>query len=288
MENNSFSLGKLPRCRWNVIDLVTMVAGPTTPGYIFCDIDTTAAEKLRTDLAAKDIKVTITAILLKAIALAQVAHPESRTIKLPWGTKVTLSEPIAGFTVERYIGKQPAVFFAVLPAVHKKSLGEIASELGHYGNSEICDVPQLKKETFLSNFPWLLRRIALWLCLAIPPLRSQLNAATFGMTSLGKMGLQSLLSPCVSTCIFGVGTVEPRAVVINNEVVVRKMMTVTVSVDTSIINLHIAERFLTDVKNLMECGLAEDAADELNSTESISSVTMLNENTERELVAVSH
>lgn len=286
MENKSLSFSRLPRCRWNVIDLVTMVAGPTTPGYIFCDIDTTAAEQLRSDLAARNIKVTITAILLKAIALAQVDHPESRTIKLPWGTKVTLSEPIAGFTVERYIGKQPAVFFAVLPAVHKKALGEIASELGHYGNSEICDVPQLKKETFLSHFPWLLRRIALWLCLAIPPLRSQLNAATFGMTSLGKMGLQSRLSPCVTTCIFGVGTVEPRAVVIDNEVKIRKMMTVTVSVDTSIINLHIAERFLTDVKNLMECGLGEDSTEFGQVAGALTSVSLMEE--DRHLVAVSH
>src|ERR1700733_12225916 len=252
-----WTLGELSRNRWNVLDLITIIARRTRPAYLFADIDVTAAEVLRSRLAAHGVKITITAILLKAISIAQLAHPDSRSFHLASGIRVTEKEPVAGFTVERTVEGEPVVFFAVIRAAHEKSLDAIGVELENYGKNRISKVPQLAKEIALTRFPWLLRQIGIWIGTRIAAIRRIVNPATFGLTSLGKLGVESLLAPTVSTCIFGVGSVEPRAVAMNGKVEVRKMMTLTLSVDTKVMNICDAGGMLNEIKELIESGLAD-------------------------------
>src|SRR6185369_14709640 len=94
-----YSLSRLSRPRWNVLDLITIVAGSAVPAYLFCDIDITWAQQLRKNLLQRGHRVTVTAILLKAIGLAQRAHPSSRSICLPGGRIAVLESIVAGFTV---------------------------------------------------------------------------------------------------------------------------------------------------------------------------------------------
>lgn len=254
-ENRSsvnFSGGRLARCRWNVLDLITIVAKNTKPAYLFCDIDMTQAELLRKRLASRGPKITVTAILLKAVALAQQAHPMSRSIRLPWGNRVTLERPVAGFTVERMVGDQPAVFFGVIDDPVNSSLANIAENLREHSQSDLSDLTQLNRQNVFSKVPWLFRQIGLWFALRVPAIRKKVNPATFGLSTLGKFGLSSLLGPCVSTCIFGVGSVAEKVVAIDSRVEVREMMTLTLSVDTSVMSIHQAERFMADVKAIVE------------------------------------
>ncbi len=176
--------------------------------------------------------------------------------------KQITTRPIAGFTVERMIGLQPAVFFGIIKDVHKMPLAQIAQELNRYGTAEIMSVPQLAKEHILSNVPWILRRIYIAIALHIPFLRQIVNPATFGLTSLGKFGLNTLLAPNISTCIFGVGTVEPRVKVIENEIKARRMMSVVFSSDTLVVDMGQAAQFLAAIQALIESGLAGHLTDE--------------------------
>lgn len=245
----------LSRHRWNVLDLITIIAKPTRPAFMFCDLDVKAADRLREELDARGIRVTITAILLKAISIAQLSHPTSRSFKLADGRYVTIEEPIAGFTVEREVEGTPVVFFANIPEAHKKPLAEIAKELEACGKGEIEDVPQLAKEQALTKIPWLLRQIGIVIGLRIASLRMAVNSASFGLTSLGKFGIESVLAPNVSTCIFGVGSAEERPVARRGRVVKRKMMTLTLAADINVMELETAAHLLRDVKRLVETGL---------------------------------
>src|SRR5271167_2816837 len=74
-EQPDFCTLGLARSRWNVLDLIKMVGRESIPAYLFYDIDMTWAENLRKKFAALGYKTTVTAILLKAIAIAQRAHP---------------------------------------------------------------------------------------------------------------------------------------------------------------------------------------------------------------------
>ncbi len=254
---NSYEFSRIPRVRWNVLDLITVVAKPAAPAYLFCDINVEAAQALLATFAEAGHKITVTAILLKAIATAQESYPESMSFKMPEGECVQRRTPVAGFTVERIVDDQPAVFFGVIEDPISKPLQDIAEELRAYGKDDIEAVPQLRKEKMLRKIPWLLRQVGLWIGLRVPSLRQKTNAATFGLTSLGKFGIESVLAPCVSTCIFGAGAIESRPVAVDDRVESRELMTLTLSVDTRVMNMYRAGNFIADVKKLVESALEQ-------------------------------
>ena len=251
----NFSVSKLPRPRWNVLDLIEVMNKGAVPTLILADIDMTWAEDLRQRLKKLGHKTTVTAILLKAIAIAQRAHPESRTLRMPWGRQVTLGNIVAGFTCERFVGSQAAVFFGAIDDADTKSIEEIAEELKAYGTKELEEVDQLDLQNRFNGFPWLVRQFILMMGRHFPAFRLKYQGATFGLSSLGKYGAKVLVPPCVTTSIFGVGSVEDRAVVRDGEIQIRPMMTIAFNFDHRILDGAPAARFLQDVKRLMEGGM---------------------------------
>ena len=262
-DRKAFSLSGLARCRWNILDFIELIGRSSIPTYLFCDIDMTWAEKLRAELRKHGHRTTVTAILLKAIAIAQLDHPATRTFRLPFGLTGTLNEIVAGFTVEREVDGQPAVFLGLIRDPHTKSLEQIARELKDYGDAELTTVPQLEVEHRFSNMPWLIRRLIWLVGMHWVPLRLRYLGATFGVSSLGKFGMKAIIPPCVTTSTFGVGAVEDRAVVRGGEVVVRPMTTLTLNFDHRLIDGAPAARFLSDVRSLLEGGLSRFLGDEL-------------------------
>lgn len=257
MHECALTYGWLDRCRWNVLDLITIIGRNAVATTLFCDVDMSWAETLRGKLLACGSRVTETAILLKAIGIAQRAHPDSRSILLPWGRVVTLGHIVAGFTVERFVRTHPAVFLGTIESPDIKPLEQIMSELQQYSECSITEHPQLEIERRFSEMPWLFRRLVFWLGLNFPAFRIRHMGASFGLTSLGKYGVKALTGPCVCTSTFGVGAVEDRPAVLNGKVIVRPTMTLSLLFDHRVIDGAAAARFLRDVKELVEGGLEE-------------------------------
>ncbi len=250
-----FTSKEYPRPRWNVLDMILYVRGNSVATYLWADIDMTWAEEFRKKLKANGCKTTVTAILLKAIGIAQRTHPESRTCIYPFGKMVTLNDIVAGFTVERHVGTQPAVFFGAIDAPDTKSVEEIAQELQAYGSADFKEVGPLDVQNRFNNMPWLFRRFILWMGMTFPAFRLRHQGATFGLSSLGKFGITSVVPPCVSTSTFGIGSVEERAVVRDGKIEIRPMMTISLNFDHRAIDGAPAARFLQDIIKLMEGGL---------------------------------
>ncbi|MBI4532627.1 MAG: 2-oxo acid dehydrogenase subunit E2 [Candidatus Melainabacteria bacterium] len=252
--------------RWNILDLVGVIGKGTVPTFLLCDVDMTWAEKLRSQLMAAGHRTTVTAIIVKAIAVAQRRHPDTRTAHLPFGRVVTFHDIVAGFTVERFVSSRPSVFLGTIKNPDTKSVEQIALELRDYAERDIGEIPQLHVEHRFSSMPWLIRRLIIYLGMLLPPIRLRYMGATFGVSSLGKFGIRALIPPCVCTSTFGVGAVEQRAVVKDGKVDVRPMMTLTLNFDHRLIDGAPAARFLDEVRNLLEGDLetciAEDGAGE--------------------------
>jgi pyruvate dehydrogenase E2 component (dihydrolipoamide acetyltransferase) len=221
------------------------------------DIDMTWVEELRAQLKNMGRKITITAIILKAIAIAQRSHPASRTAALPFGKRAILKKIVAGFTVERFIGSQPAVYFGEITEPDTKPLEQISKELRDYGESSLSNQPKLSIQESFNHTPWLFRQLVLWLGKCYPGFRLHHMGATFGLSSLGKLGVKALIPPCASTSTFGVGEVEQRPVVCDGKIVIRPMMTITLNFDHRMIDGAPAARFLQDIKALLEGGLEQ-------------------------------
>lgn len=267
-KDSRFSVSWLSRWRWNVLDLIQVCNRGVVPTYLFCDIDMSWAEHLRAELLKQGHKTTVTAILVKAIAIAQLKHPDSRTAMLPWGRTVTFNDIVAGFTVEKVIEGQAAVYFGAIKDPHVKSVEQIACELKDYADRDPREIPQLAVEHRFAKMPWFFRRFILWLGVRYPRVRLRYLGATFGISSLGKYAIKALIPPCVSTSTFGIGAVESRAVVRGGEVVVRPIMSMTLNFDHRLIDGAPAARFLNDIRLLLEGGLAEHLGDERQVLES--------------------
>lgn len=262
-KGKSFTNSKLSRVRWNLLDIIHVVGHGAVPTYLFLDIDMTWAEELRAQLAKYGVRVTATALLLKAIAIAQKTHPDTRTIMLPFGRTAIINDIVAGFTVERFIGSEPALFFGAIQEPDTKSVAQISKELREHAEADLEKVWQLNLQNRFTNLPWLLRQIILWVGLRYPAIRLKCMGATFGVSSLGKLGLKALIPPCVTTSTFGIGIVEPRPIVRDGQIQIRKMMTMTLNFDHRLIDGAPAARFLNDIQKLMEGGLEKYIQEEL-------------------------
>lgn len=247
----------LDRCRWNVLDLITIIGRQTIPTTIFCDVDMSWAEGLRKKFLVRGIRLTETAILIKAIGIAQRNHPASRSTILPWGRIATFENICAGITIERMVGSQPAVFFGTIESPAEKSLETIMNELRQFSESNINDHPQLALESKFSKMPWLLRQLIFRLAMVIPEFRLRSLGATFGISSLGKFGVKAITGPCVCTSTFGVGAVEDRPIARKGQIVIRPILTLSLLFDHRCIDGASAARFLKEVKEILE-GRLED------------------------------
>ncbi len=263
-KEKAYHFSKLPRLRWNILDMINIVGADSVPTYFFLDVDMTWIEELRATLAKYGIRVTATAFLLKAIAIAQRAHPDTRTAMLPFGRTVVFNEIVAGFTVERFIGSQPTLFFGAIDEPDTKSIAEISEELKSHAEADLEKVWHMNLQHKFTWMPWFLRRLILYIGLRTPGIRLKCLGATFGLSSLGKLGVKAMIPPCVSTSTFGVGAIEKRPVVKDGQIEIRKMMTLTLNFDHRIIDGAPAARFMNDIQKLLEGGLEKYIQEELH------------------------
>ncbi len=251
----NFSLSRLPSSRRTVVDLLRIVGSNAVPAYIVIDLDMSWVNSLIDGMRNRGERLTVTSILLKAIGMAQQNHPLSRTELTPVGKTVTYHDIVGGITIERDVEGQKTVFFGEIESPDTKSIYEIADELREYSKVAIKKSAVLRLQSIFAAFPYFLRFSILKLGIAFPFLRLQCQKATFGLTSLGKFGMNTVLSPCICTSTFAVGTIEDRVTAKDNILSIRSMMTVSFSFDHRVIDPSSAARFVNDVRQLMEGGL---------------------------------
>ncbi len=184
-------------------------------------VDMSAMKEYRDQLKAKDIKVSYTDLLVKFIAKALTEYP-----------LLNCSVEDNKIRYKHYVNMGVAVALdngLVVPNVadaDKKSLTEISAE-----------VKELAKLAREGGLPM-----------------EKLRGGTFTITNLGMYGIESF-TPIINqpeVAILGVTTMEDRAVVRNGEIVIRPMMTLSLTFDHRVVDGSVAAEFLQRVKNLLE------------------------------------
>src|SRR5690606_40606732 len=82
----------------------------------------------------------------------------------------------------------------------------------------------------------------------------EMNGSTFSVSNLGMFGIEefaAVVNPGEAG-ILAVGAIEPRAVVIDGQVVVRKRMRITLSADHRVTDGAVGAQWLTLVKGFLE------------------------------------
>lgn len=194
----------------------------TSPTVTFnLSVDMSAMKHYREQLKGQDIKVSYTDLLVKFVARALTEFP-----------LLNCSAEDNKIIYKHYVNMGVAVALdngLVVPNVtdaDKKSLTEISAELK--------ELAKLAREGGLPM--------------------EKLRGGTFTITNLGMYGIESF-SPIINqpeVAILGVTTIEDRAVVRNGEIVIRPMMTLSLTADHRVADGSVAASFLQRIKCLLE------------------------------------
>ena len=184
-------------------------------------VDMSAMKAYREQLKSQEIKVSYTDLLVKFVSKALLEYP-----------LVNCSVEDNKIRSKHYVNMGVAValdnglLVPNIPDSDKKSLTEISAE-----------VKELAKQAREGSLPM-----------------DRLKGGTFTITNLGMYGVESF-TPIINqpeVAILGVTTIEDRAVVRGGEIVIRPMMTLSLTVDHRVIDGSVGASFLQRVKNLLE------------------------------------
>jgi hypothetical protein len=146
-------------------------------------------------------------IFTKAYAKTAAATPELRQVFLtfPWQRMFEYARPTADIVIEASVNGAPTLVTVPLQAPDTMPLLAMDQHLVACKEKPVERVRQFQRAMFLARFPALLRRWVWWYILnASGPKRAR-YFSTFGVTSVGNWGVDSLrpLAPWTSLLHFG-------------------------------------------------------------------------------------
>ncbi len=191
-----------------------------------CEVDMTEAaglfEKLRPEIQKTyNTKLTYTDLLIKAAARALADHPLCNAALI--GDEIRV---YADKNIGVAVATETSLIVPVLKNADRKPLGEMSGEL-----KELVERCRAGKQS-----------------------PDDLAGGTFTVTNLGAFGIDTfdpILVPPQS-CILGVGRIADKAIVINKQVAVRSIMSLSLSFDHRVLDGAPAARFLQRLREILE------------------------------------
>lgn len=175
---------------------------PSIPVQRLIDVKELDVVRQRTDP-----KISWFVIFMKAFALVAERNPQLRRslIKYPWCRFYDHPISICSLAVERDLEGEPSLFFAHFRAPEEQTLTELQSALRYYKNSPIRGVGLYRRALKIGNLPTPVRRLLWWSTLNFSGVKRAKRLGTFGITSYGALGAESLhpISPLTCTLNFG-------------------------------------------------------------------------------------
>jgi pyruvate dehydrogenase E2 component (dihydrolipoamide acetyltransferase) len=202
--------------------LVTSL-GPVPHFFLTSEIEMDRAAEMRKGINAldPDLKISINDIIIKVTAAALIQHPE---------VNASFQEKAVRYYEQADIGVAVAIedglITPVIRGANLKSLSQIAGEVREL--AERARNRRLKPEEY--------------------------SGATFSISNLGMFGIDeftAVINP-PEGAILAIGSMTPKPVVRDNEIVIRQIMRVTMSCDHRVIDGATGAKFLQTFKKILE------------------------------------
>ncbi len=198
--------------------------GPVPTFYLTVEIAMDNALEFRKQINAalsEEEKVSVNDIIVKVAAMASLKHPFVNSSYR--GDKIRFYEDA---DVGVAVAIDEGLITPVIRGANKKGIAQIAREV-----KELAGRAREKKL-----------------------LPEEYTGATFSISNLGMFGIKeftAIINP-PEAAIFAVGAAKPTAVVENGEIVVRNIMSVTMSCDHRVIDGATGAKFLQTFKQMLE------------------------------------
>ncbi|OYT49688.1 hypothetical protein B6U79_01345 [Candidatus Bathyarchaeota archaeon ex4484_231] len=194
--------------------------------YVSTEVDMTEAVKMRERLLPKfeaetSVRLSFTHLLVKAVAEALEEFPQlNSTLE---GENIKLWKNI---NIGIAVGLEDGLIVPVLRQANTLSLKEIASR--------VTSLVARAREKRLRE--------------------DEFTGGTFTISNMGALDVDSFIAiiNVPETAILATGRIKDKPVIINEAIAIRKIMTMTLSVDHRVVDGVLAARFLQKVKGLLE------------------------------------
>jgi len=205
-----------------IADRLSLSARTAVHVPITMEADTTAASKLKTNLQEAGNRISLTDVIVKAVAIALTEFPRANSMLLGEELK-----PMSEVNVGMAVGLDDDLLVPVIKNANQLSLVEISRRSR--------DLIERAKNHTLSM--------------------KEMTGGTFTVSNLGMFGDVVLFAPIINppeTAILGVGRANPKPIAIDGAIGVRSMVTLTLVFDHRVIDGMYATKFLQRVKELIQ------------------------------------
>jgi pyruvate dehydrogenase E2 component (dihydrolipoamide acetyltransferase) len=189
--------------------------------YLTVEVEMNQALELREEAKAQDIKVSINDIVVKAAAVAVRRFPRINQIYA--GDEI---QQLTNVDVGVAVAIEDGLVTPIVRDADQKGLAEIGAEVREL--AERAKTKRLKPEEY--------------------------SGGSITVSNLGMFGVDrfiAVLNP-PQAAILAVGKVEPRVVVRDGQMVIRQMMSITLSGDHRVIDGAVGAQYLQELKGLLE------------------------------------
>jgi len=205
-----------------IADRLSLSARTAVHVPISMEVDMTAATKLKTNLQETGNRISLTDVIVKAVAIALTEFPRTNSMLLGEELR-SMSEVNVGIAV----GLDDDLLVPVIKNANQLSLVAISLKSR--------DLIERAKSHTLSM--------------------KEMTGGTFTVSNLGMAGDVILFAPIINppeTAILGVGRANPKPIAVNGAIAVRPMATLTLVFDHRVIDGMYATKFLQRIKELIQ------------------------------------
>ena len=146
-------------------------------------------------------------IFMKAYALVAAKHPPLRRALLtfPWSRLYEHPQTTCAMAMERTHDGQEGIFVGLFRAPELQSLEQLQEALTWYKRTPLEQVGFFRQALRISRAPTPVRRFLWWSTLHVSGYKRAKRFGTFGLTSYGALGAESLhpISPLSTTLTYG-------------------------------------------------------------------------------------
>ncbi len=189
--------------------------------YLTIDVEMDQALKIREEARAQDLKVSVNDIIVKATAMAVRKFPRINQVFA--GDHI---EQLRTVDVGVAVAIEDGLITPLIKDADQKGLAEIAAEIREL--AERAKRKALKPEEY--------------------------TGGSITVSNLGMFGIDTFIAVInpPQAAILAVGRVEPKVVVRNDQMVIRQMMSITLSGDHRVIDGAVGAQYLQELRTLLE------------------------------------
>jgi hypothetical protein len=170
---------------------------------------------------AHPLRPSWAALFMRAYGMVCAEHAPLRRAYLtfPWPRLYEHPISVCALAVEREHEGEEGIFVGLFRGPDNATLGDLQAAINWYKDSPPREIGFYRQALRVSRLPWPIRRFLWWSTLNVSGFKRAKRFGTFGLTTYGSLGAESLhpISPLTTTLTYG--PIDPETGLVNVKIV---------------------------------------------------------------------